>query len=180
MSLRISIIAFCALLLASFAHGQTIKSKTAPEFSLKDINGNKVTLTDYYGKGPVYISFWATWCKPCREELKIIQELYEKYVECGFKVLAINTDGPKAGGKVKSFVKSNGWTFNVLIDNDGEVFRRKYKGFALPYTVMTDPQGNIVFSTIGFKPGDEKHVEELILEHIPRSTCAIEETETEE
>lgn len=180
MSLRISIVAFCALFLASFAYGQTIKSKTAPEFSLKDINGNKITLKDYYGEGPVYISFWATWCKPCREELKIIQELYQRYVECGFKVLAINTEGPKAGGKIKSFVKSNGWTFDILIDSDGEVFRRKYKGFALPYTVMTDPKGNIIFSTIGFKPGDEKHVEELILEHVSQTTCAVKETKTEE
>jgi peroxiredoxin len=180
MNSRLLIIVFSALLLTSFAHGQTIKSKTAPEFSLKDISGNKVTLKENYGKGPVYISFWATWCKPCREELKIIQELYEKYEDCGFKVLAINTEGPKASGKIKSFVKSNGWTFNILLDNDGEVFRRKYKGFALPYTVMTDPEGNIVFTTIGFKPGDEKHVEELILEHIPTTTCFINETETEE
>lgn len=180
MNSRLFIIVFCALFLTSFAYGQTIKSKTAPEFSLKDINGNKVTLKENYGEGPVYISFWATWCKPCREELKIIQQLYEKYEECGFKVLAINTEGPKASGKIKSFVKSNGWTFNILIDNDGEVFRRKYKGFALPYTVMTDPEGNIIFSTVGFKPGDEKHIEELVLEHISQTTCAIKETETEE
>jgi cytochrome c biogenesis protein CcmG/thiol:disulfide interchange protein DsbE len=177
---RSFIIVCCSLLLTTFAYGQTIKSKTAPEFSLKDINGKKITLTDYYGEGPIYISFWATWCKPCREELKIIEGLYEKYQECGFKVLAINTEGPKASGKIKSFVKSNGWTFDILMDGDGEVFRRKYKGFALPYTVMTDSEGNIIFTTVGFKPGDEKHVEELIRENIPQTSCQIDETDTEE
>ena len=167
MKLR-SILAFIiALALFSGAQGQNLKSKTAPEFSLKDIDGKKVTLSDYFGKGPVYISFWATWCKPCREELKIIEGLYEKYGEKGFTVFAINTEGPKASGKVKSFVKSNGWTFDILIDSDGEVFRRQYKGFALPYSILTDPKGQIVFSAVGFKPGDETHVEQLILENLP-------------
>lgn len=177
---RVFIVAVGVLLISSLAFGQTIKSKIAPDFTLKDIDGKKFTLSENYGEGPIYISFWATWCKPCREELKIIQELYEKYEECGFRVLAINTEGPKSSGKIKSFVKSNGWTFDILMDSDGEVFRRKYKGFAQPYTVMTDPQGNIVFTSIGFKPGDEKHVEELVRKHIPRTTCAIDDTESEE
>lgn len=177
---KVLIAAAGVLLISSLTFGQTINSKIAPDFTLKDINGNKVTLSETYGDGPIYISFWATWCKPCREELKIIEGLYEKYEECGFRVLAINTDGPKSSGKIKSFVKSNGWTFDILMDNDGEVFRRKYKGFAQPYTIMTDPLGNVIFSTVGFKPGDEKHVEELILEHIPRTTCGTDKTESEE
>jgi peroxiredoxin len=177
---RIFIIAMGALILSSPVYGQTIKSKVAPDFTLKDIDGNKFTLSENYGDGPIYISFWATWCKPCREELKIIQGLYKKYEECGFRVLAINTEGPKSSGKIKSFVKSNGWTFDILMDSDGEVFRRKYKGFAQPYTVMTDPEGNVIFTTVGFKPGDEKHIEKLVLEHIPRTTCAVDKTESEE
>jgi len=151
----------------SGVYAQNIKTKLAPDFTLTDIDGNRVTLSDLYGKGPIYISFWATWCKPCREELKIIEGLYEKYGPEGFRVLAINTEGPRALGKIKSFVKSNGWTFDILIDKDGEVFRRKYKGFAQPFSVMTDPQGQILFSAVGFKPGDEKHVEELVIANLP-------------
>jgi peroxiredoxin len=177
---RIFFAAVGVLLISSLAFGQTIKSKIAPDFTLKDIDGKKVTLSENYGDGPVYISFWATWCKPCREELKIIQQLYEKYAESGFRVFAINTEGPKSSGKIKSFVKSNGWTFDILMDSDGEVFRRKYKGFAQPYTVMTDPQGNILFTSIGFKPGDEKHVEDLILRHVADSDSSDDGTESEE
>jgi hypothetical protein len=66
------------------------------------------------------------------------------------------------------------------MDSDGEVFRRKYKGFAQPYTVMTDPQGNILFTSIGFKPGDEKHVEDLILRHVADSDSSDDGTESEE
>jgi peroxiredoxin len=174
---RIFFVAVGVLLISSLAFGQTIKSKIAPDFTLKDIDGKKVTLSENYGDGPVYISFWATWCKPCREELKIIQQLYEKYAESGFRVFAINTEGPKSSGKIKSFVKSNGWTFDILMDSDGEVFRRKYKGFAQPYTVMTDSQGNIIFTSIGFKPGDEKHVEDLILRHVADSDSSDDGTE---
>lgn len=168
------------LIVTAPAYGQTFKSKTAPDFTLKDIDGNKFTLSEIYGEGPIYISFWATWCKPCREELKIIEGLYEKYGDKGFRVLAINTEGPKSSGKIKSFVKSNGWTFDILMDNDGEVFRRKYKGFAQPYTIMTDPQGNIIFTSIGFKPGDEKHVEDLILQYITNPDSSGNDTESEE
>ena len=101
MTAKIIIIAICAVMLTSIGYGQGFKSKTAPEFALKDLDGNKVSLKENYGDGPIYISFWATWCKPCREELKIIEGLYEKYEDCGFKVLAINTEGPRAAGKIK-------------------------------------------------------------------------------
>jgi peroxiredoxin len=167
MNSRFYVIAFLAGLLITPAGAQVLKSKVAPDFALPDINGDRIRLSDNYGQGPIYISFWATWCKPCREELKIIQEIYEKFGDRGFKVFAINTEGPRSKSKIKSFAKSNGWTFDVLLDNNGEVFRRQYKGFAQPYSVMTDPQGGIVFSAIGFKPGDEEHVEELVLKYLP-------------
>lgn len=157
-----------ALIMTLTAAAQDIKTKMAPDFTLPDMNGNQVTLSEAYGSGPIYISFWATWCKPCREELKIIQGLYEKYRDRGFRVLAVNTEGPRAISKIKSYVKSNGWTFDILIDSDGEIFRRKYKGFAQPYSVMTDTAGQVIFSAVGFKPGDEAHVEKFILEYLPQ------------
>lgn len=151
----------------SLSSGQDIKTRMVSDFTLSDMDGNRVTLSDNFGRGPIYISFWATWCKPCLEELKILQGLYEKYNERGFRIFAVNTEGARAKGKIKSFVKSNGFTFDILIDNDGEVFRRKFKGFAMPFSVMTDPQGQVVFSAVGFKPGDEEHIEELIVRYLP-------------
>lgn len=163
--LRLALLLF--LIPVSPSGGQDIKTKMVSDFTLPDLDGNRVTLSDNFGQGPIYISFWATWCKPCLEEMKILQGLYEKYHERGFLYFAINTEGARAKGKVKSFVKSYGFTFPVLIDRDGEVFRRRFKGFALPFSIMTDPQGQVVFSAVGFRPGDEEHIEELIVKYLP-------------
>jgi len=167
MKLQIFCVVFLAMFLVASAPGQNIKTKMAPDFTLPNMDGKRVTLSDNFGDGPIYISFWATWCKPCLEEMKILERLYRKYNDRGFRIFAINTEGARAKGKIKSFVKSNGFSFDILIDRDGEVFRRRYKGFAMPFSVMTDPQGKVIFSAVGFKPGDEEHIEKLILQHLP-------------
>jgi cytochrome c biogenesis protein CcmG, thiol:disulfide interchange protein DsbE len=154
------------LILAAGAIAQEVQTKRIPDFTLTDIEGRTFNLSKNLSHGPVYVSFWATWCKPCIEELKIIQKLYAKYADQGFQVVAINTEGPKASVKVKSFVKSSGFTFRVLLDNDGEVFRRKFKGAAMPFTFLADAQGNVVFSAVGFKPGDEVEIEKKIVENL--------------
>jgi cytochrome c biogenesis protein CcmG/thiol:disulfide interchange protein DsbE len=167
MRLLLRLALFLFIIPASLSLGQDIKTRMVSDFTLPDLDGNRVKLSDNFGQGPIYITFWATWCKPCLEEMKILQGFYKEYGERGFRVFAINTEGARAKGKVKSFVKSYGFTFDILIDRDGEVFRRKFKGFAMPFSVMTDPQGQIIFSAVGFKPGDEEHIEELIVNHLP-------------
>ncbi len=155
-------------------HAQTVATGMAPDFTLTDVNGKIVSLSKNYGQGPIYVTFWATWCKPCIEELKIIEKIYEKYQDKGFRVFAINTEGPRAIAKIKSFVSTYGMTFDILLDNDGEVFRRKYKGAALPLSTLTDSKGKVLFSSLGFRPGDEVKVEKLIVDNliIPKDTTS--------
>jgi len=155
------------LILASAIWAQEIKTRRAPDFTLPDIEGRNISLSKSLGQGPIYISFWATWCKPCLEELKIIEKLYERHKDKGFRVFAINTEGPKASAKIKSFVKAYGITYTVLLDNDGEVFRRSYKGANMPYTVLVDSNGKVLFSGVGFKPGDEVEIEKLVVKNLP-------------
>jgi peroxiredoxin len=166
--MRLKLVAVISLILTIHAglSAQEAQKRRTPDFTLPDIAGRNFTLSKNLGQGPVYISFWATWCKPCVEELKIIEKLYEKYSDRGFQVIAINTEGPKASAKVKSFVKSHGLTFTILLDNDGEVFRRKFKGVAMPYTTLIDANGDVIFTAVGFKPGDEVEIEKLIVEHL--------------
>jgi cytochrome c biogenesis protein CcmG/thiol:disulfide interchange protein DsbE len=166
MKSRIILCLGLVLLLAAMTSAQTIETRLAPNFTLQDIDGRIVSLSKAYGQGPIYVSFWATWCKPCMEELKIVEKLYEKYKGRGFQVFAINSEGPKAAAKIKSFVRSYGLTFRILLDNDGEVFRRTFKGSNLPLTIMTDSTGKIIFSRVGFKPGDEVEIEKLITENL--------------
>jgi peroxiredoxin len=168
------------LVLTSAAYSQTVETRKAPDFALPNVEGKIVSLSKSLGQGPIYISFWATWCKPCLEEMKIIQKIYEKYEDQGFRVMAINTEGPKASAKVKSFIKSYGFTFDILLDNDGEVFRRKFKGAAMPYTFLVNADGKIVFSAVGFKPGDEIEIEKLIVANLPAAPDSTGQSGSEE
>jgi len=167
-SVLVSVLAIFLLISSASAR----EKKTAHNFILKNLNGQQVELEKLYGIGPIYISFWATWCKPCVEELLIMQKLYERHKDKGFLLLAINEDKAKGLSKVKSFVKGKKFTFPVLFDPDGDV-SRKYRVFALPYSVLLDSQGEIVYTGYGFKPGDEFAIEEKIIDLL------VEETESQ-
>jgi peroxiredoxin len=153
-----------ALILTALSAAQALKGK-APDFTLPDLNGKNVKLSDTFGKGPVFISFWATWCGPCKKEIPELINVYNKYKEKGFEVLAISTD--KTGqGTVKSFVEAHKIPYRILLDSSGEVFTRKYKGNGIPYGFLLDKDGTIVQSFYGYMPGFEenlsKKVEELL------------------
>lgn len=146
------------LSLAGFSQG--LKGK-APDFTLPDLNGKNVRLADVLGKGPVFISFWATWCGPCKKEIPELINVYNKYQSKGLTVLGISTD--KSGqGTVKSFVESRKIPYTILLDSDGEVFSRKYKGMGIPYGFLLDKEGTIVKSFYGYTPGFEKSLSEAV------------------
>ena len=114
--------------------------KMAPDFSLTDINGNKVSLKDFRGKS-VLINFWATWCGPCREELPSLQALHEKLSGEDFVVLAINIDR-RNPDRVKKYMKEYNLSFSVPIDPSQEV-RKKYFIMGLPVSYLVDPDGKL-------------------------------------
>ena len=166
MKTRVVILIGIMLVWSSMGFAQKIETRIVPDFTLPDINGNTVSMSKSLGQGPIYISFWATYCKPCLEELKIIEKYYEKYKDQGFRVFAIDMEGPKTQSKVKSLITSMGFKFDILLDNNGDVFRRKFKGSSTPYSFLVSPEGKIVFSSVGFKPGDEVKIEKLIVENL--------------
>lgn len=138
------------------------KLPMAPDFQIKDLEGQRVALKDLLGQGPVLISFWATWCKPCVKELPHLQELYEKYKDQGFLVVAISEDAPRSISKVKSFIAGKRYDFLVLLDDNYSV-QRKFNYRGLPYTVLLDKEGRIVYRRMGYRPGDELLLEEKIV-----------------
>ena len=154
------------LMLSAAAFGQFQSGQKAPDFTLPDLDGNYVTLSKVIGDGPVYINFWATWCGPCKKEIPDLINLYNKYKDRGFKVLAISTDGSRTVGKVRSFVEDRQMNFTILLDSNGEVFARKYAGRGIPYGFLLDNDGNIVHFVTGYMPGIEKTLTEKMAPYL--------------
>lgn len=133
------------------------------EMPMKTLGNETVKLSDYLGKGPVYVTFWALWCEPCKTELRYLQKIYDKYSNDGLTVLAINHDTQKSLAKVQPYIAAKGYTFAVIIDPDFEIFQ-KLNGEQLPYSLLFDPKGNVVAQRTGFLPGDERDIEREITE----------------
>ncbi len=130
-------------------------------FSLKDLSGNIVELSQLLGKGPIVIDFWATWCKPCVKELPHLNKIQKDYRDRGLVVLAISEDSPWSVSKVKSFVTGNRYEFTVPLDTNGDVLR-KYGLLGTPYTYVLNAKGEILYKHFGYRPGDEASLREEI------------------
>jgi peroxiredoxin len=140
---------------------EDITGRKAPNFKLVNLDGKYVELNKETGNGPILLSFWATWCKPCLEEMVELNKIYIEYKDKGFKIFAISTDAEKSVAKVKPYIKSKGYNFPVLLDANNEV-ARKYYAQQMPYTILIDKNGNIVYSHLGYMKGDEQKVEKLV------------------
>ena len=134
----------------------------APDFALPDVNGDKLRLYDRLKDGPILVDFWATWCKPCIQELPMLDEIFKTYSPQGLQVWAISTDNPRSSSKVKPFTRGEGFQFTVLMDTDLEV-RKLFGGTAMPLTVLIAPSGEIAYQHLGYVPGDEKLLTEQVV-----------------
>ena len=135
--------------------------RKGPDFTLEDIDGNLVELDKEVGEGPILLSFWATWCKPCIEELNDYKKLYNDYKDDGFKMFAISTDDENTVAKVKPLAKSKGYNFPVLLDTNSDAVRLYYAQ-SVPYSVILDKNGMIIYSHLGYMKGDEVKVKQII------------------
>lgn len=150
------------LLLVSFAAGA---QERLPKLTLKDING-KTVQTDTISNGgkPMVIAFFATWCKPCNRELKAIDEVYDEWQrETGVRLVAVSIDQAQNINKVKPLVDQNGWRYDVLLDPNGEL-RRALGIQMIPFTVLLDGKGNIVYKHNGYTDGAEVELYEKVKE----------------
>lgn len=136
--------------------------KLAPEFSLENLSGKKVSLADFKGKA-VLINFWATWCGPCKIETPWLVDLRNEYAAQGFEILGVSTDDidrgdSKAFGEEKqgiaSFVQQNHMPYPVLID--GDTLSKPYGGLdAMPTSFFVDRSGKIVAAQMGITSKDD-------------------------
>ncbi len=130
-----------------------------PNWTLESINGDKVSFHDELAKGPVIVSFWATWCKPCLKEMPHLERLAEKY-QGRISLLAVSTDASKSVAKVAPFVQSKGYTnMTVLLDPGAELQNLLQVNSIVPFLIMFDAQGREIFRHMGYKDGDEVELE---------------------
>ena len=133
----------------------------APDFQLKNLDGQSVSLSDFQGK-PVLINFWASWCSPCRDEMPYLQQIYEEWSGRGLVVLAINIGESPA--EAKSFLKTHNLSLPVLLDTKQAV-AGKYNIRGIPTTFFIDSGGIIQQKIIGTFPSKgaiEKHLNEIM------------------
>jgi peroxiredoxin len=130
----------------------------APDFTTHDTHDNVVALQEYHGR-PVVLNFWATWCVPCRQELPVLQAVYEAYRDKGLVILAISQDVAEKKETVRSYVTNLGVTFPPLLDPEGSIAAH-YNIFLLPSTIFINPAGTVVAVHFGLmtRTQIEKHL----------------------
>jgi cytochrome c biogenesis protein CcmG, thiol:disulfide interchange protein DsbE len=121
--------------------------KPAPDFSLSDLNDKPYRLSDFRGK-VVFLNFWATWCKPCREEMPSMEILNKNFEKDGLVILAVSIDRVTTTKDIPPFVKGMNLSFPVLIDSWGRT-DKPYKRMGVPETFIIDQEGIIREIVIG-------------------------------
>ena len=158
MKKTILFVAVCAFLM-SFQDG----ARKVPAVDLKTLEGKNVSSSTFSNEGkPIIISFWATWCTPCKKELNAINEVYSDWKkETGVKLIAISLDDSKSSSKVAPYVNSKSWEYEEYLDMNSD-FKRAMNVNMPPHTFILDGKGNIVWQHIGYKDGDEEQYIEVV------------------
>ena len=125
----------------------------APQFTLRNLKGNQVSLNSFKGQ-VVVLNFWATWCVPCRIEMPAFENLYRRYRSQGVTVLGVSLD-KGADEKVKKFVEEYQLSFPILMDSDGKA-EKLYPSVSIPFTFVIDKAGRIVARVDGAKNWESK------------------------
>jgi len=158
------------VVIALFCLTGTAPAASPPDFKLKDLKGDWFTLSDHLGEDVIYVTFWATWCVPCRREMPHLQEMADDFSDQGFLVIGVNTDPPATKSKIKPYLKRIKITYPTVLDPNNNVLDKYNPTRELPYAVLIDRTGNVHEIFPGYRAGDEirlRKAVELLLESNP-------------
>jgi len=143
----------------------------APDFTLKTVKGDKITLSDYFGKKVIVLEFWATWCHVCLSEIPDLEKSYGRFKDRGLEILAVTVQSGSAEN-IREVVEKNGITYPVLIDKDLNVAVNLYKLVGvIPTTLVIGADGLVKYGHVGdYPPGEDEipQIVEKLLKETPR------------
>lgn len=139
------------------------KNRSVPSVSVRKFDGTNFNTSDFHNNGkPYIIDFWATWCKPCIEELNSIKEVYADWQkETSVKLIAVSIDDARTMSRVAPFVNGKSWPFENYIDANGD-FKRAMNVNMPPHTFVVNGAGEIVWQHVGFTEGNEDELLEAV------------------
>ncbi len=165
MKTQISILTFLLFSTMSFAQNETANTDTKklPSVSLRTMDGEQVNTGSLGIKGPIIITFWASWCPTCKREMGTLSDLYADWQEeTGVTIVAVSLDDEKTKNNVPTLVNANGWEFLVLMDSNSD-FKRAMGVNNTPHTFLINENGEIVYSRNNYAPGDEDLLYEALV-----------------
>ncbi len=146
--------------LAGLCLSINLQAQELPDTQIKDVNsGKKIAFNETIEKGKVtVISFWATWCVPCKKEIKNMSlKLPALKKEVDFNYMTVSIDEARAEGLVRTYAISQGWSFPYYIDPNSDL-KRSFSFQSVPYTVIIDKNGKVAFSHTGYEEGGEEEI----------------------
>jgi thiol-disulfide isomerase/thioredoxin len=127
---------------------QNISGQLAKDFTVIDIDGKEVSLSDFKGK-PVVVNFWASWCPPCKEEMPYFNEVYKELGdEVQFMMVDLVDGSRETVDTAKAFIKDNGYEFPVFFDTDQDA-AIAYGVYSIPTSIFIDAEGKVVKAITG-------------------------------
>ncbi|MBC8266592.1 MAG: TlpA family protein disulfide reductase [Flavobacteriales bacterium] len=153
------------LVLITSTFAWTQENRTLPGVEVKTLEGGSFNISELENDGkPIVISFWATWCKPCKKELNTIAEIYEDWQEeTGVKLVAISIDDSRSMIRVAPYVNSSDWDYEVYLDPNKDLCR--VLGVStVPHTFLLNEKKEIVWQHRGYIDGDEDELYDRIVE----------------
>lgn len=143
------------LLMVSLSFGQ---DKQLPQVKLKDLKNKTHSLDKIVDGKLTLINFWATYCVPCRKEMKHLNRIDNTYADQNVQVIGISIDDSRTVGRVKSMVKSQKLAYTILLDTEQKLYKN-FNTSAMPFSIIVDTAGKIIWEHTGYISGDELKME---------------------